>query len=214
MSILNALTRDLDWRETEIASMRLLLVSNSTSPSQKIALLRAAWAMLYAHYEGFCKNTLIAFYDAICSRNVKCVDLPNPTKVLALHATFKHLRSMTDIALLAEVESFPTTYLDKAPNFPDVDTQSNLWPDVLIGLIESADLSPSKVKEHRVKLSTLVSRRNGIAHGENNIISEFEYYKTFEDAVYDVIYDLAYQVEARLQDAPYASRTASRAVSG
>ena len=60
-----------------------------------------------------------------------------------------------------------------------------------------------------MKLSTLVSRRNEIAHGENNIISEFHYYKTFEDAVYEVIYDLAYQVETRLQGPPYGSGTQS-----
>lgn len=207
MSILDTLTRDLAWRETEISSMRLLLSSDSTSPAQRIALLRAAWAMLYAHYERFCKNTLVAFYDAICNCGVKGADLPNPTKTLALRSVFKHLRNMTDDELLVELEIFSNEHLDKVPQFPEVDTQSNLWPEVLIELIKYADLSPSKVEEHRVKLSTLVSRRNKIAHGENNMISEFEYYKTFEDAVYDVIYDLAYQVEARLQCAPYSLGT-------
>ncbi|SON77822.1 hypothetical protein XAP412_570002 [Xanthomonas phaseoli pv. phaseoli] len=33
----------------------------------------------------------------------------------------------------------------------------------------------------------------------------YPYYKSYEDAVYEVIYDLAYQIEARLQGAPYVS---------
>lgn len=207
MSILHALTRDLDWRETEIASMRLLLSSNSTSPAQKNALLRAAWAMLYAHYEGFCKNTLVSFFDAISGCNIICTDLPDSTRAFALSCTMKQLRNLPDDELLAEIEQFSSAHLTKRPEFPEVDTESNLWPDVLIGLIKMADLSSSKVEEHRAKLTTLVSRRNKIAHGENNIIAEFDYYKTFEDAVYEVIYDLAYQVEEKLQKPPYITST-------
>lgn len=205
MNVLDALTRDLNWRETEIASMRLLLLSGSVSPSQHTALLRAAWAMLYAHYEGFCKNALAAFFDAAAGTGVLNADLPKHTKTLALGATFRRLRNLSDAEFLGELEAFFPTYLEKTPEFPGVDTQSNLWPDVLIELLESADLSPGKVQEHKVKLSTLVARRNSIAHGDNSIISEFAYYKSYEDAVYDVIYDLAYQVEARLKLQPYSS---------
>lgn len=70
MSVLNALTDELNWRETEIASMRILLLSGSGTPSQQTVLLRAAWALLYAHYEGFCKNALVIFFDAACNSGV------------------------------------------------------------------------------------------------------------------------------------------------
>ena len=207
MSVLDTLTNDLDWRETEIASMRLLLLSGSISPCQHTVLLRAAWAMLYAHYEGFCKNALATFFDAATGTGVLNSDLPKPTKALALGATFRRLRKLPDFEFIDELEIFSPTYLKATPEFPDVDTQSNLWPNVLIDLLESADLCSDKVKEHKAKLSTLVARRNNIAHGENNIISEFAYYKSYEDAVYDVIYDLAYQVEARLRRQPYGLAT-------
>jgi hypothetical protein len=205
MSILKLLTKDLDWRETEIASMRLLLTSGSVSPTQRSALLRAAWAMLYAHYEGFCKIALTAFFDAISKAGVKNYQLPKPTRVTALRGSFKKMRNMVDDELLVELEGFSSNHLNKVAAFPEVDTRSNLWPDVLIELLRLADLSSAKVEENQAKLSTLVSRRNGIAHGEDNIIAEFEYYRTYEDAVYAVLYDLAYQVETRLGSAPYGS---------
>jgi hypothetical protein len=159
--------------------------------------------LLYAHYEGFCKNALAAFFDAARNSGIKCSNLPRSTKVLALRDTLQRLRKLQNSDFLAEIESFSPSYLDKIPEFPDVDTQSNLWPSVLIELMVGADLSPAKVEKHKVKLSTLVSRRNGIAHGENNIIAEFAYYKSYEEAVYEVIYDLAYQIEERLQNAPF-----------
>ena len=83
--------------------------------------------------------------------------------------------------------------------------RANLWPSVLIELLNVADLCTDKVMEHEVKLKTLVSRRNKIAHGENNIIAEMEYYRTYENAVYDVIYDLAIQVDDRLSRPPYST---------
>lgn len=185
--------------------MRVLLTSSSTSPSQKAALLRAAWALLYAHYEGFCKNALTAFFAEISGCQVVCAQLPTPTRVLALRSTLKRLRHMPDEDMLLELEEFPTLRLAQVPTFPEPDTRSNLLPDVLIGLIRSADLSPAKVEEHRAKLTVLVKRRNVIAHGEKSFIAEYGYYKSFEDAVYDVVYDLVYQVEARLRGAPYSA---------
>ncbi|WP_111267837.1 MAE_28990/MAE_18760 family HEPN-like nuclease [Marilutibacter maris] len=205
MSVLDSITRDLDWRETEIASMRLLLLSKSVTSSQSAVLLRAAWALLYAHYEGFCKNALNIFFDAAQGSGIKCADLPNPMKVLALNDAFVKLRNLPISVFLGEIESFSTSYLDQIPEFPEVDTRSNLWPSVLIELMKSADLSPAKVEEHQAKLSTLVARRNGIAHGENNIIPEFKYYKSYEDVVYEVIYDLAFQIEEKLQGVPFGA---------
>ncbi|WDJ85025.1 MAE_28990/MAE_18760 family HEPN-like nuclease [Xanthomonas campestris] len=203
MSVLNALTDELNWRETEIASMRILLLSGSGTPSQQTVLLRAAWALLYAHYEGFCKNALVIFFDAACNSGVLGQDLPQATKLLSLASTLRRLKSLPDLEILQNIENFSHLHLIKAPVFPGVDTKSNLWPNVLIDLMNSADLRSDKVEENRSKLHTLVARRNKIAHGENSVIPEFSYYKSYEDAVYDVIYDLAYQIADRLQTAPY-----------
>lgn len=206
MNILDAITNDLEWREGEIASIRLLLSSPGITSGQKRGLLRAAWALLYAHYEGFCKNTLITFYDSISRSGIICKDLPHSTKIFALEKKLRTMRNMTDCDLLSEITDFETCCLSLSPQFPDIDTQSNLWPSVLIDLMETADLRTEKVREHEIKLKTLVRRRNEIAHGENNIIEEIEYYNTYESAVYDVLYDLALQVDYRLSAPPFVAR--------
>jgi hypothetical protein len=205
MSILDDISSDLDWRESEIASMRIVLTSPNITPTQKSVLLRAAWALLYAHYEGFCKNTLVSYYDFISNSGVETQSLPQSTRAFALAEKLSELRKIPNNEFLEEVSGFEVNYLTVTPKFPDVDIRSNLWPSVLIELLEIADLNSDKIEHHELKLKTLVARRNKIAHGENNIISEFEYYREFEDVVYDVMYSLAFQVEERLSQAPFAA---------
>lgn len=202
---LETISKDLDWRESEIAGMRILLLSTAISEGQRNGLLRAAWAMLYAHYEGFCKEALTIFFDAISGSGAVCSDLPQPTKLYALAQKLRGLRQMANQNLLPAVVDFSSCHLEALPIFPEVDTKSNLWPNVLIDLLESADLNTCKVKEHELKLKTLVGRRNAIAHGNNSLIHEVSYYLTFEKVVYDVMYDLAMQVDSRLNMPPYSA---------
>lgn len=205
-TILDAITEELGWRESEIATMRLLLEKSNTNEAQNLVLLRAAWALLYAHYEGFCKNVLTIYYEQIERLPVRCNELPESTKTLALRSSLKTLRSLGDHRLLQRIEQFPHRELISAPRFPEVETRSNLGPDILRNILLEADLDTAMVDRHEQKLKTLVARRNGIAHGERNMISENRYYNGFEEAVYDIMYDIAYQIEDRLSRYPYADR--------
>ena len=203
MAIIDDISRDLDWREAEIASMRLLLNRKDISSKQIEVLLRAAWALLYAHYEGFVKYCLTLFYEEISIRSVKCESLPISTQVFALTKVLKQIRVLPPADMIAEVTNFKSKHLDSLASFPEVDTVSILWPETLIALLASADLDSRTVEMNRPKLATLVSRRNEIAHGQKNFIAEYLYYLTYETAVYEVMYDLALQVEARLASTPY-----------
>lgn len=203
MAIIDDISRDLDWREAEIASMRLLLSRRDISSKQVEVLLRAAWALLYAHYEGFIKYCLTLFYEEISARSVKCENLPIPTQIFALAKILKQIRTMPPAEMINEVTNFQSRHLDSFASFPEVDTDSNLWPETLIALLISADLDSRTVEKNHQKLATLVARRNKIAHGQKNFIAEFRYYRTYETAVYEVMYDLALQVEERLASNPY-----------
>jgi hypothetical protein len=203
MSILDAITQDLDWREGEISSMRLLLKKRDLSPLQRETLLRAAWALLYAHYEGFCKTTLTLFYEEISRRNLNCGALPLSTQIQALEKEIKALKNMNSSDALQKIRAFEACHFCRPPVFDDVDTKSNLWPDLLVQLLEMADLTSEQVERNRVKLKTLVSRRNEIAHGRKNFINEVSYYLEYERAVYEVMYDLALGIDSRLKQPPY-----------
>jgi len=88
--------------------------------------------------------------------------------------------------------------LDRPALFPEVDTESNLWPKTLQSLLEDADITIPSLQLHNRALATLVNRRNKIAHGERDIIPEFSYYATYEDVVKSVMYELAFAIDEKI----------------
>ncbi|SEH22577.1 MAE_28990/MAE_18760 family HEPN-like nuclease [Rhizobium sp. NFR12] len=203
MSALDKITQDLDWRETELGALKILLVRDDITSNQKSSLLRAAWTMLYAHYEGFVKNALSVFFAEVERSIVGCHVLPTPTRILAHSKSMKVIRSLPAAEMIVALDSFHTIQALEIPSFPEVETDSNLWPNKLIELLEGADIRSEFVEARRIELRTLVQRRNDIAHGKRNLIGEISYYNQFEDAVYGLMYDLAFAIEARLNASPY-----------
>lgn len=203
MSALTQMSADLDWREGELATIKLLLLSAARSDIQKQVLLRAAWALLYAHFEGYVKFCLTVFYDEVAKKKIPRSELPPSTLAFCLSEWIKQLRQQSKMQVVDQVKLYHTDLAGTSADFPEVDTKSNLWPVVLKELLESADISLPSINLHERKLSTLVARRNSIAHGEKNFIAEISYYLTFESAAYEVMYELAYEVDRRLTTVPY-----------
>ncbi|WP_257555372.1 MAE_28990/MAE_18760 family HEPN-like nuclease [Sphingobium sp. CFD-2] len=202
-SPLDLITDDLSWREAELGSLKLLLARKDVSDHQKVVLLRVSWALLYAHYEGFSKAALTVFYDYAKAAVANCGLLPVRTRIFALGKKIKKLKGLSAEPLLLEMENFNTSFYTPAPDFPEVDTKSNLWPNVLEDLLKDADIELISLEENRVKIKTLVQRRNNIAHGKRDIVTEISYYRGFENAVYDVMYEMALKIDERLNAAPY-----------
>lgn len=203
MSVFDTLTDELNWRESELGALKVLLKSTRTTKIQREVLLRASWAMLYAHYEGFSKFSLALFYDEASKRLSDCALLPPRTKAFALDKHIKKIRNLSPIEILDEIANFQNFEQSTKPSFPEVDTKSNLWPNVMEDLLLDANIVVEVVGTHTSKLKTLVNRRNDIAHGKQNLIDEVDYYLTYENAVYDIMYHLSYAIEKRLNEAPY-----------
>ena len=198
MSASEQINRELNWRESELGALKIILNRSDISEKQREVLLRASWALLYAHYEGFVKFCLTLFYDELQALTQECKSLPPATRAFALSKTLKQMRNDTSNDMLSKIESFADDHLSTPPKFPEVSTDSNLKSQVLAKLLETADLDFDIITKHEAKVNTLVSRRNEIAHGEKNFISETSYYISFEEVVYEIMYDLALSVIERL----------------
>lgn len=202
MKPIDELTADLGWRESELGLLKVFLQRKDVTQRQHDVLARAAWSLLYAHYEGYSKFCLTLFFEEAQRRVTSCAPLPVKTKGYALVAELKRMRALPPGDLLMAIEAFAATVAAQKPSFPEVDTKSNLWPNVLEDLLEVADISCPSIDKNRVLLKALVGKRNGIAHGEAISANYADYLKQ-EGAVYEVMYELAYQVDARLQAAPF-----------
>lgn len=198
MTAIQEIEADLDWREAELAVLRILLSNNSSSDREKKVLFRASWALLYAHYEGFCKFALTVYFDKLEKSGVNCCTFASKIQCFALTKHLKAMRNMSAPDLLAAAIDIRSTHLDKPPSFPDVDTKSNLYPSTLENLLDSADITLPSLFLHSQRLVTLVRRRNKIAHGERDMIEELSYYLAYEDSFKTVAYELAYAIDEKL----------------
>ena len=204
MEAIDELTADLDWRETELALLKIFLQRKDLTQRQHEVMARAAWSLLYAHYEGYSKFCLTLFFDRAGRLIHSCGPLPQKTKEYALFSEMKRIRSLPPADFLHTLETFAATTGTQKPKFPEVDTKSNLWPSVLENLLAFADISCPSIDKNRILLKALVGKRNGIAHGQA-VLANYPDYLKQETAVYEVMYDLAYQVDARLKDEPFTA---------
>lgn len=198
MTPFDEIERDLDWREAELAVLRILLANDDITDREKRVLFRAAWALLYAHYEGFCKFALTVYFDALKASGKKCESFSPKTQAFALTEKLKSIRNLPPIDFISAMCRFEAEVLAEPISFPEVDTDSNLSPKILKGLLEDANLELVSLSSHSRSLHTLVSRRNKIAHGERDIIPEFSYYLQFEEAAKEVMNELALVIDERI----------------
>src|SRR5258708_6791874 len=115
-----------------MGSLKLLIASAAAGSDRHRALLRACAAMLYAHYEGFCKFCWSPLQDTIQARGHLRRELAEPIARRAMANVFKKMRGDTSDANLWQ---FATTefqqQLNEKASFPDeLDTGSNLWPTI------------------------------------------------------------------------------------
>ncbi len=202
MEPIDEMQKELGWRETELALLKVFFQSGGATARQHDVLARAAWSLLYAHYEGYAKFCLTLFFERAEKIQVNCSMLPAKTKEYALLRELKRIRNLPDLRLIEEMEGFATKLSQMKPKFPEVDTKSNLWPNVLEDLLSFADIKCNSIKKNRQLLNVLVRKRNGIAHGQA-VSASYADYLIQENAVYEVMYELSYEIDARLKSSPF-----------
>lgn len=197
--------KDLAWREAEMGSLKLLLGAAPTGSDRQRALLRACSAMLYAHYEGFSKFCWTILLGAIQKEKLQRRDLVTPLAKRAMEDVFRSLRGDTSTE---SFWSFCTKQfsaeLSEVATFPDeVDTESNLWPDLSARINSSVGLDCSLLDQHSDRIGQLVGRRNKIAHGEKMEIKDIPQFQELEHSAVLVMHELAIAVVTCLDRRDY-----------
>ncbi|MEQ8998025.1 MAG: MAE_28990/MAE_18760 family HEPN-like nuclease [Coleofasciculus sp. B1-GNL1-01] len=190
---LKQLEEDLDWRLTELAILKKQAVLASKDSDRYRALLRALWAMLYAHYEGFCKFAWDLYLDELQKAGVKRKNCKDEIAKLSLQKQFKRLKgdlSPESIWNFGQT-GFRTMLEDNLDFQVKLETKSNLYPQLFKENSLKVCLSCTLVDQYEIELKGLVRRRNEIAHGQKMIIKDLNEYKKYEDAAIEVMHELA-----------------------
>jgi hypothetical protein len=195
MGIDVVLERDLQWREAELTSLKILAITAPSGSVTQQSLLRAMWALLYAHFEGFTKFCWDTIFDHIQSAKLLNSELDEKFVLIALESDFKELRGGLDAVALWEFFSMRLpTAMSKRASFPDdlrLKTESNLWPNVFERESKKIGIMCSELDRHRTRIKTLVARRNDIAHGKSMTIATVQEYNEYENATICLMHELA-----------------------
>jgi hypothetical protein len=170
--LLDYLDKDLSWRRREIIELRAL----ATRAKEKKAdvHVRAGIALVYAHWEGFVKNSANAYIRFIASRGEltrrvqDCfIALSVRSKIVELAASGKSSTAVPAVSHLLAAMDEPLS-LDRV----NIHAESNLNSDVFINIAGWLGIATGKYST-RFNLidETLLASRNKIAHGEHLSIS-------------------------------------------
>ena len=202
------LEQDLEWREAELIQLKLQATAAREGTVRHQALLRALWAMLYAHYEGFCKFALDTYLDALTELQPRRIDCKDQIAALSMTNQFKGLKGDLSNENCANFIHEFSTILNQTVEFNfEFATQSNLHPKELLKNYQYVCLPSDPVEDNQHRLAALVSRRNDIAHGRNVPVKDFKEYEEHEAAALTVIYSLAIAIIEALEQKQYLKVT-------
>lgn len=184
---------DLKWREAELASLKIQVALEKRASVKHKALLRAMCAMLYAHYEGFCKFAWDLYLDELERLNIKRRDCKDEIAVLSLEKKFREIRGNLSPKSIWEFgQSHFQTFLEENLSFEiKLETEANLWPNLFETNVIRAGLCCTAINQYRAEIRALVARRNEIAHGKTMEIKDLNEYQQYENAALLVMHDLA-----------------------
>jgi hypothetical protein len=207
---LKQLEDDLNWRETELAILKQQAVLASKDSDRYRVLLRAMWALLYAHYEGFCKFAWDLYLEELQKAGVKRKNCKDEIAKLSLQKKFKALKgNLSPENLWNFGQTDFEIMLEDNLDFHQIslETQSNLYPSLFKENVIQAGLTCTLVDKYKIELKSLVTRRNEIAHGEKMTIKNIDEYKKYEDAALEVMHELAISIIECLDKKLYLKNT-------
>ncbi|PTX41569.1 hypothetical protein IQ03_04952 [Gemmobacter caeni] len=163
----SALDKEMAWRIKEIGVFR---VGARSSGTQRKPFIRAGVALLYAHWEGFIKNSSEIYLSYVESRALPYRDLKSCFVVFGLKGKINTLVESRKTFPNIEAMEFIFSKMNETAKLQinsAVNTESNLTSRVFSNIAGSLniDTTPYETKFNLID-SSLVDRRNRVAHGE------------------------------------------------
>lgn len=185
--LIDKIAQDLVWRRKELTDLRALVQEFRNDTLRSRVLIRAAVALLYAHWEGFVKTSSSYYLEYVASHRLPYGRLAANFVGLTLKSKFYELGASEKISAGNVLAEFFCTALDRQSNVPykdGVNTKSNLSSKVLIDILDALGLATSQFSTRLNFIDTnLVNPRNHIAHGESLGMSIDDYLGLHEDVI-------------------------------
>ena len=164
----SALDKDLSWRIMEISHLKKAIPASEGS--RQTAMLRANLALIYAHWEGFVKNSATYYLEYVRSKKLRGRELQNCFVYLGMKRTINDLNQVKRANVGVDLLKAVLGKIDDEANFSHVgaiNTEANLKSDVLEGILATIGLDCTEYRPYYNLIDeSLLAKRNKIAHGE------------------------------------------------
>lgn len=176
-ALIDYLTADLAWRKKELTT----LYNNveTANPKNLPTALRCASVLLYAHWEGFVKNSAESYLTYIKSQRLNLNQVNSNILALSLKQKMTEFSMTNKATMHVQFIDYFQNNLNEKASFSETEsikTQSNLNSIILkeifatIGLdITNYDLKSNLIDKQLLKY------RNDIAHGNQPPLNKQEY---------------------------------------
>lgn len=203
----------LQWRRTELASLRSAVENLDSSAEARPygrMLLRAGVALLYAHWEGYAKQSCQHYLDYVARRRLKYSELNRPLAMTALRRMSEQAgRDPEQLSRLLDLVIAGGDDRARMPRQGVVETGSNLRYERFIGMMDALGLDggPFETRQQLID-QRLCDGRNDIAHGKA-VFPTREALLELQAIVIDMMERLRSQLIAAVFARAYRSGTAS-----
>jgi hypothetical protein len=189
------LEEDLSWRQSELRSLRNLLIGKKSRDGWAGSELRVLMVMQYAHVEGFTRHALAVYLRGIAASNLTISELSLPLATSALLGEISALR----IPLAAESSSeMPEKLLRRAKREVDfvskirtmqneqavfneddvISLEMNIGSDVLKRTLYRLGIDLVELEDSHYKAIDFVkNQRNDVAHGGRTQVIHVKLYE-------------------------------------
>lgn len=175
--ICEVLDEDFAWRIKELSVIKTTLMSSSSV--ERSILLRAAVAILYAHWEGFVKNSARAYLNFINCQGIKYKDSENCFLFLGLKKEIMDITKTKNTELGSKTLSIIQSkmYEDVNIDYKRRIVTSNLMSSVFDNILYSLNIDRVNYEtKYNLIDEVLLKKRNKIAHGNHELIQKEEYF--------------------------------------
>jgi hypothetical protein len=175
--LIDFLTADLAWRKKELTTLYNNVVT--ANPKALSTALRCASVLLYAHWEGFVKNSAESYLTYIKFQRLNLNQVNSNILALSLKQKMKEFSETNKATLHIQFIDYFQNNLDERALFSETEsikTQSNLNSIILKEIFATIglDITSYELKSNLID-KQLLKYRNDIAHGNQPPLNKAEY---------------------------------------
>lgn len=206
MTIQEEISTDIDWRNGELAELRIILHKARLTPAQRDTYIRYIVPAIYALWEGFIKNSIRLYSKEINKSNVPLTSLHEN---LLTHAITSDIKLSLDKERIQfdkqkDFSLYICEYIGKPfPTTNRLQTKSNVNYDVLSDILNRFNLGMIVDKKVEQTLNKLLFFRNSIAHGDNSIPVTEEHINEFVQLIQDLMLEVYNKIDFAINNKTY-----------